>query len=165
MSTVNTQTATMLDLLVIESRDAAVGFRQAAAAATDGRLRALLSNFAQLRAQLAGELERALAGLDGRGSSAIAGRPAGEFSQDTSFASSRNCAATISDCRERDEQILKQYQWILKRDLSATLRQIVSRQFAAVQADYQRLGELVAALDVPSAAGVHSRASDGPGGG
>jgi uncharacterized protein (TIGR02284 family) len=156
MSTLNTQSAAMLDLLVAESRAAAIGFRQAAATIGDEPLHALLSNFAQLRGQLAGELENALASLDLPAFVPNVGRSASESSSEASYGANPNGAATLAECRENDELILKQYQWILKRELPAQLRQIVSRQHAAMQADCQRLKDLLAAAE-PSAAGSDVR--------
>jgi hypothetical protein len=135
----------LLDQLRCRCQEAEDQLREAAANIEDERLQTLLNDLAQTRAHLNSELQPFLSPRSPRLTSAPSeNKPQAPRGDNfTRYDEAHDLVRMISLCRSRDESCLKQYQWILKWDLPASLRQIMSRQHAAVLADYQRLGEIL----------------------
>jgi hypothetical protein len=125
-------------------------------------LQTLLNSYAQMRTQLAAELERALApGVRRKDRLPGDSAPDAVRSRDSAVRAggSRDSDGTLNECRAHDEHCLKHYQWVLKRDLPHALRQIVSRQHAAMQADYQQLCQLLHSAGGDANANAGSRSA------
>ncbi len=144
MSTLTPQTCVLLEHLLASYRRAELAFGRIAIEIQPDRLQGLLRNYAQMRSQLAAELEGALHHFRSAyhphsvpsANDFVPGRGAGDS----------DVGSVLAECGWYDEQTLKLYPSILRRELPQPLRKIVSRQHSAVQADYQRLCELIRSL-------------------
>lgn len=146
MSTLTPQTVSLLEHLLASYRDAESTFRNAAAQDGSDRLRALMLSYAQMRSQLARELEAALSRSRRRSGSPSSNGNGHTHPADQAY---DGAIVTLHDCAASDQECLVRYPAILRRELSQPLRQIVSRQYAAMRADHERMRELLP-VELPS---------------
>jgi uncharacterized protein (TIGR02284 family) len=135
----------LLGRLLTNCRDAEQGFQAAAGAAEDDHLRVLFGNYSQQRAQLATELEKYLEDMEAPPQAShghtvsnaihrawITVRSALEVDDQT----------LLAECDKGDHLTLEQYDEVLREDLSASIRQMVRRQRAAIESARERICEL-----------------------
>lgn len=144
MSTGNRQITSKLNVLVETCHDAEQGFRTAANRVEEEHLRILLHNYCQQRVQLAAELQkevRQLGGTPETGGSASGAIHRG-WMNIKSAVGAQDDAAILAECERAEDAAIEQYADALRADLPAPIRQIISRQHAAIKAARDRIREL-----------------------
>jgi len=140
----NDSVASTLYGLIETCREGEEGFRLAAERVEVDYLKILFRNYSQQRAQLAAELEKLLRHSDtqteANGSvakalhrSAIVTRAASDGSDET---------VVLNECERGEDVALEAYEEALSQSLPPSIRQVVSRQCAAIRAAHDRIREL-----------------------
>jgi len=144
MTLKNEEVIETLDKLIATCRDAEAGFRLAATEVEAGHLKSLFDSYCQQRAQLGAELQQTARRLGGNpvDSGTTRGAVHRGWLEVKSAIRGRDAGAILSECERGEDFALEEYQDALNTDLPTTVRQIVSRQYAAVKAAHDRIREL-----------------------
>jgi uncharacterized protein (TIGR02284 family) len=149
MSTGNDETIAKLNQLITTCSDAEKGFRTAANSVEEEHLRILFNNYCQQRVQLAAELQkevRRLGGTPETAGSAAGGSAAGAIHRGwmnlKSAVAGHDDTAILTECEQGEDVAIEEYEHTLQADLPPNVRQVVSRQYAAVRAARDRIREL-----------------------
>ena len=144
MATINDEVVSTLNELIEACRDGEEGFRTAAQAVDDDHLRTLFNNYCQQRAQLAAELQREVLRLGSQPQSS--GSTAGALHRGwvnlKSAIAGHDDGAVLSECERGEDVAIEQYQHALNANLPSNIKQVVSRQYAAINAAHDRIREL-----------------------
>ena len=135
--------ATLNDLIET-CRDGQEGFRTAAEAVSDGELRRLFHEYSRQRARFVGDLQdevRRLGGDPENSGSIIASLHRGWMGLRAAV-TGRDDRAILAECERGEDSALSNYRTALGRDLPASVRSLVERQFAEVKAAHDRVRSL-----------------------
>jgi uncharacterized protein (TIGR02284 family) len=144
MSIGNDDTIAKLNQLIETCSDAEKGFRTAANSVEDEHLGILFNNYCQQRVQLVAELQkevRRLGGTAETGGSAAGAIHRGWINM-KSAVTGHDDAAILAECERGEDAAIEEYENTLQADLPQNVRQVVSRQYAAVRAARDRIREL-----------------------
>src|SRR5437764_2903091 len=144
-----TQTSEMISTLnsLIETlKDGQEGFRQASEAVKDATLKSLFNEYSLERAKFAGELQNEVIRSFGESkpeeSSSTAGALHRAWINLKSALTAGDDHAILAECERGEDSAVNEYRKALEENLSAPLREIISRQSADVKAAHDRVKAL-----------------------
>jgi uncharacterized protein (TIGR02284 family) len=127
--------------LIETLKDGQEGFRQAAEAVKDPQLKSLFNSYSEQRARFATELEQEVGDLGEtpETSSSASGALHRAWINIKSVATSGDDAAILSECERGEDVAVKEFKEAMQDQLSAPVRDIVSRQYREVQNAHDRI--------------------------
>ena|SRR5436190_3104431 len=135
-----------LNDLIETLKDGQEGFRQAAAAVNDSRLKSLFSDYSLQRSRFAGELQNEAITLgehNPENTSSTAGAMHRAWINLKSAITSGDDHAILAECERGEDSAVNEYKKAMEvEDLSAPIREIISRQFTDVKGAHDRIREL-----------------------
>lgn len=144
MTLTNDQVVSTLNGLIETCHNGEEGFRNAAGKAEEDHLKTLFNNYCQQRAQLAAELEQEVRRLGGEAETGgtVAGAMHRGWMNVKAAATGSDDAALLAECERGEDVAVEAYEDALNAALPANIKQVVSRQFAAIKAAHDRIREL-----------------------
>ncbi len=144
------QTSTIISTLnsLIESlKDGQEGFRQASEGVKDSQLKSLFSEYSLQRAKFAGELQNHVIQLgepDPEKTSSTAGALHRAWINIKSAVTSQDDHAVLAECERGEDSAVAEYKKAMEGDsnLTAPLRETISRQYQDVKAAHDRIKAL-----------------------
>jgi len=134
-----------LNSLIETCRDGEEGFRVASGDVKNAELKTLFTEYSQQRARFIDELQIIVDGLgeDAAETSSVAGALHRGWINIKSVISSGDEHAILAECERGEDSAVEQYQEALAdQTLSAQVRDVVQRQYVAVQAAHDRVRDL-----------------------
>jgi uncharacterized protein (TIGR02284 family) len=128
--------------LIETLKDGQEGFQQAAEAVNDSGLKSVLNEYSLQRAKFAGELQseaRQLGEDEPEESSSASGAAHRAWINLKSALTGGDDHAILAECERGEDSAVKEYREAMEEDLSAPIREIVSRQFSEVQSAHDRI--------------------------
>jgi uncharacterized protein (TIGR02284 family) len=137
----NDNVISTLNGLIETCKDGQEGFRQAAEGVQNSDLKSAFYEYAQQRAQFAGELQSAVRELGGdpENSSSLAGMLHRGWINIKSAVTGQDDKAILSEAERGEDSAKNMYSEALEQELPANIRSIVERQSAAVQQAHDRV--------------------------
>ena len=140
------ETISTINDLIETLKDGQEGFRQAAEAVEDPELKSLFNEFSLQRARFAGELQRDAIGL-GESKPEKHGSAAGSMHRAwidlKSAITKRDDHAILAECERGEDSAIKEYQEAMEEEeLSAPIREIISRQYGEIKKAHDRIKQL-----------------------
>jgi uncharacterized protein (TIGR02284 family) len=138
----NLELRATLNELIQSCRDSHEGFLTAAENIEAGDVKNLLNHCSLERAKFAGELQTASHELGDStpeyAGSAVGALHRGWINLKTAIMG-RSAHGILVECERGEDRAVAEYQKILQRKLPANIREIVERQYSAIQATHHRL--------------------------
>ena len=135
----------IIDDLIETLKDGQEGFKQAAESVKDPQLKSLFSEYSQQRARFAVELRSKAQSPDER-ESKMSGSAAGALHRGwinlKSAVTKGDGHAILAECERGEDSAVEQYKKAVDDNLSAQLREIVSRQYAEIKKAHDRIRNL-----------------------
>ena len=135
-----------LNGLIETLKDGQKGFREASQAVKDTQLKSLFSEYSLERARFAGELQNEAITLgehDPEDSSSTAGALHRAWINLKSAITSQDDHAILAECERGEDSAVAEYKKAMEdEDLSAPIREIVSRQYVEVQQAHNNIKAL-----------------------
>jgi uncharacterized protein (TIGR02284 family) len=134
-----------INCLIETLKDGQEGFKQAAAAVKDSNLKSLFSEYSLQRGKFAGELQseaRQLGEAKPEDSSSTAGAMHRAWINLKSAVTSGDDHAILAECERGEDSAVSEYEEAIEDDLSAPIRDIVSRQYGEVKSAHDRIKQL-----------------------
>ena len=135
-----------INSLIETLKDGQEGFKQAAEAVKDSNLKSVLNEFSLQRSQFAGELQaeaRQMGESEPEESGSASGAIHRAWIDLKSAITSGDDHAVLAECERGEDSAIKEYQEAIESDdLSAPIRDIVSRQYSQVKSAHDRIKEL-----------------------
>ena len=132
--------------LIETLKDGQKGFREASEAVKDSQLKMLFSEFSLQRSKFAGELQNeaiTLGDHDPENSSSTAGAMHRAWINLKSAITSQDDHAILAECERGEDSAVAEFKKAMEEEeLSAPVREIVSRQYADVKAAHDRIKAL-----------------------
>jgi uncharacterized protein (TIGR02284 family) len=132
--------------LIETLKDGQEGFRQASEAVTDSKLKMLFSEFSLQRAKFAGELQNEAISLgehNPENTSSTAGAMHRAWINLKSAITSGDDHAILAECERGEDSAVNEYKKAMEEDeLSAPVREAISRQYTDVKDAHDRIREL-----------------------
>jgi uncharacterized protein (TIGR02284 family) len=132
--------------LIETLKDGQQGFREASEAVKDAKLKSLFSEYSLQRAKFAGELQSQAIGLgehDPEDSSSTAGAMHRAWINLKSAITSQDDHAILAECERGEDSAVSEYKKAMEGDeLSASVRETISRQYADVKQAHDRIKAL-----------------------
>jgi uncharacterized protein (TIGR02284 family) len=131
--------------LIETLKDGEKGFKEASEAVRDPQLRSLFEQYSQQRHRFANELQaqaQTLGESKPEKSSSAAGAMHRAWINLKSAVTSGDDKAILSECERGEDSAVHEYQEAIHDGLSATAREIVSRQFAEIKSAHDRVKQL-----------------------
>jgi uncharacterized protein (TIGR02284 family) len=137
----NDNVISTLNGLIETCKDGQEGFQQAAEGVQNSDLKSAFYEYAQQRAQFAGELQSAVRELGGdpENSSSLAGMLHRGWINIKSAVTGQDDKAILSEAERGEDSAKNMYSEALEQELPANIRSIVERQSAAVQQAHDRV--------------------------
>jgi uncharacterized protein (TIGR02284 family) len=140
------ETISTINDLIETLKDGQEGFRQAAEAVKNPELKSLFNKFSMQRSRFAGELQSqavALGESKPEDSSSAAGAMHRAWIDLKSAIAKRDDHAILAECERGEDSAVKEYKEAMEEgNLSAPVREIISRQYAEVQSAHDRIKQL-----------------------
>jgi uncharacterized protein (TIGR02284 family) len=140
------ETISTINDLIETLKDGQEGFRQAAKAVKDPELKSLFNEFSLQRSRFAGELQSqavALGESKPEDSSSAAGAMHRAWIDLKSAIAKRDDHAILAECERGEDSAVKEYKEAMEEEnLAASVREIISRQYAEVQSAHDRIKQL-----------------------
>jgi uncharacterized protein (TIGR02284 family) len=140
------ETISTINDLIETLKDGQEGFRQAAEAVKNPELKSLFNEFSMQRSRFAGELQSqavALGESKPEDSSSAAGAMHRAWIDLKSAIAKRDDHAILAECERGEDSAVKEYKEAMEEEnLSAPVREIISRQYADVQRAHDRIKQL-----------------------
>ncbi len=139
------ETISTINDLIETLKDGQEGFRQAAEAVEDPKLKSLFNEYSLQRARFAGELQSqavALGESKPEDSSSAAGAMHRAWINLKSAVTSGDDHAILAECERGEDSAVKEYKEALEDDLALPLREIVSCQYSEVKRAHDRIRNL-----------------------
>jgi uncharacterized protein (TIGR02284 family) len=132
-----------INSLIETLKDGQEGFKQASEAVRDSHLKSLFSEFSLQRARFAGELQSEARNL-GESEPEEGGSASGAMHRAwidlKSAITSGDDHAILSECERGEDSAIKEYKEAMEEEeLSAPIRDIISRQYSEVQGAHDRI--------------------------
>lgn len=136
-----------LNSLIETLKDGQEGFRQASEGVKDSQLKSLFSEYALQRSKFAGELQQHVIQLgepDPEKTSSTAGAMHRAWINIKSAVTSRDDHAVLAECERGEDSAVSEYKKAMEDDsnLSAPIRETVSRQYTEIKAAHDRIKAL-----------------------
>jgi uncharacterized protein (TIGR02284 family) len=132
--------------LIETLKDGQEGFRQASEAVKDSQLKSLFSEFSLQRARFAGELQNEAISLgehDPENTSSTAGAMHRAWINLKSAITSADDHAILAECERGEDSAVAEFKKAMEEEeLSAPIRDTISRQYADVKRAHDRIREL-----------------------
>jgi uncharacterized protein (TIGR02284 family) len=131
--------------LIETLRDGQEGFKQAAEGVKDPQLKSLFNEYSQQRSRFATELQseaRSLGEREPETSSTAAGSLHRAWINLKSAVTRGDDHAILAECERGEDSAVEQYKKAVDDNLSAQLREIVSRQYAEIKKAHDRIRNL-----------------------
>jgi uncharacterized protein (TIGR02284 family) len=132
--------------LIETLKDGQEGFRQAAEAVSDPELKSLFNGYSMQRSRFAGELQNEAVSLGEskpEDTSSASGALHRTWINLKSAMTSKDDHAILAECERGEDSAVKEYREAMQNeDLSAPVREIVSRQFTEVKSAHDRIKQL-----------------------
>jgi uncharacterized protein (TIGR02284 family) len=132
--------------LIETLKDGQEGFRQASEAVKDSRLKAIFSEFSLQRARFAGELQNEAITLgehDPENTSSTAGAMHRAWINLKAAITSADDHAILAECERGEDSAVNEYKKAMEEEeISAPIRETISRQYADVKRAHDRIREL-----------------------
>jgi uncharacterized protein (TIGR02284 family) len=132
--------------LIETLKDGQEGFRQASEAVKDSRLKSLFSEYSLQRSKFAGELQNEAISLGDHNpedSSSTAGAMHRAWINLRAAITSGDDHAVLTECERGEDSAVNEYKKAMEdEDLSATVRETITRQYADVKRAHDRIREL-----------------------
>jgi uncharacterized protein (TIGR02284 family) len=132
--------------LIETLKDGQQGFREASEAVKDTQLKSLFNEYSLQRAQFAGELQSKAIGLgehDPEDSSSTAGAMHRAWINLKSAITSQDDHAILAECERGEDSAVAEYKKAMEeQELSAPIRETISRQYADVKSAHDRIKAL-----------------------
>jgi uncharacterized protein (TIGR02284 family) len=132
--------------LIETLKDGQEGFRQAAEAVKDSNLKSLFGEYSLQRSRFAGELQaqaRQLGESKPEDSSSASGAMHRAWINIKSAVTSGDDCAILAECERGEDSAVKEYKDAMEDDdLSAPVRDMVSRQYQEVKSAHDRIRQL-----------------------
>lgn len=140
------ETISTINDLIETLKDGQEGFRQAAEAVEDPELKSLFHEYSLQRSRFAGELQSEalrLGETEPEDSSSVAGAMHRTWINLKSAIAKHDNHAILAECERGEDSAVKQYQEAMEDDdLTAPVREIISRQYAGVKSAHDRVKQL-----------------------
>jgi uncharacterized protein (TIGR02284 family) len=137
------ETISTMNDLIETLKDGQEGFRQAAKAVENPKLKSLFNEYSLQRSQFAGELQTqavALGESKPEDSSSAAGAMHRAWINLKSAIARRDDHAILAECERGEDSAVKEYKEAIEdENLAAPVREIISRQYAEVQSAHDRI--------------------------
>jgi uncharacterized protein (TIGR02284 family) len=131
-----------INSLIETLKDGQEGFKQAAEGVKDPSLKSLFNEYSLQRAKFAGELQAQAVQFgepDPTDSSSAAGAMHRAWINLKSAVTSQDDHAILAECERGEDSAVKEYKDALEEDISAPVREIISRQYGEVQSAHDRI--------------------------
>jgi uncharacterized protein (TIGR02284 family) len=132
--------------LIETLKDGQKGFREASEAVKDTRMKSIFSEFSLQRARFAGELQNEAITLgehNPENTSSAAGAMHRAWINLKAAITSRDDHAILAECERGEDSAVNEFKKAMEEtELSAPIREIVSRQYAEVKRAHDRIKEL-----------------------
>jgi uncharacterized protein (TIGR02284 family) len=131
--------------LIETLKDGQEGFKQAAQAVNDSKLKSLFNEFSQQRAKFARELQseaHRLGETEPEQSSSAAGTMHRAWIDLKAAVTSGNDHAILAECERGEDSAVKEYKEAMEADFTLPVREIVSRQYSEVKTAHDRIRNL-----------------------
>jgi uncharacterized protein (TIGR02284 family) len=139
------ETVSVLDELIETLKDGQEGFKQAAEAVKDPQLKSLFSEYSQQRSRFASALQnevRSLGETEPETTSSTAGALHRGWINLKSAVTGGDDHAILAECERGEDSAVEEYKKALQDDLSPSVYEIVSRQYAEIKAAHDRIRNL-----------------------
>jgi len=137
------ETISTINDLIETLKDGQEGFRQAAEAVEDSKLKSLFNEYSLQRARFAGELQSqavALGESKPEDSSSAAGAMHRAWINLKAAIAKRDDHAILAECERGEDSAVKEYKEAMEEEnLAAPVREIISRQYSEVQSAHDRI--------------------------
>jgi len=135
-----------INSLIETLKDGQEGFKQAAEAVKDSDLKSLFSEYSLQRSRFAGELQAQAVQLGEskpEDSGSVSGAMHRTWIDIKSAVTSGDDHAILAECERGEDSAIKEYKEAMEDDdLSAPVRDIVSRQYSEVKSAHDRIKQL-----------------------
>jgi uncharacterized protein (TIGR02284 family) len=134
-----------INSLIETLKDGQEGFKQAAEGVKDSTLKSLFNEYSLQRAKFAGELQAQAVQLgesDPEDSSSTSGAMHRAWINIKSAITSEDDHAILAECERGEDSAVSEYKEALEEDISAPIRDIISRQYSEVQSAHDRIKSL-----------------------
>lgn len=140
------ETISTINDLIETLKDGQEGFRQAAEAVEDPELKSLFNEYSLQRSRFAGELQSEALRLGEskpEDSSSTAGAMHRTWINLKSAIAKRDNHAILAECERGEDSAVKEYEEAMEdEDLTAPVREIISRQYTEVKSAHDRVKQL-----------------------
>jgi uncharacterized protein (TIGR02284 family) len=145
------ETISTINDLIETLKDGQEGFRQAAEAVEDPELKSLFHEYSLQRSRFAGELQSEalrLGETKPEDSSSAAGAMHRTWINLKSAIAKRDNHAILAECERGEDSAVKEYEEAMEdEDLTAPVREIISRQYTEVKSAHDRVKQLRDAMN------------------
>jgi uncharacterized protein (TIGR02284 family) len=134
-----------LNGLIETLKDGQQGFKEASEAVKQPQLKSLFSEFSLQRAKFAGELQNEAISLgehDPEDTSSTAGAMHRAWINLKSAITSQDDHAILAECERGEDSAVAEYKKAMEEDLSAPIRETISRQYTDVKSAHDRIKAL-----------------------
>ena len=131
--------------LIETLKDGQEGFKQAAEGVKDPQLKSLFNDYSQRRSRFATELQsqaRSLGEPEPETSSTAAGALHRSWINLKSAVTRGDDHAILAECERGEDSAVEEYKKAIDQNLSAQLREIVSRQYSEIKNTHDRIKNL-----------------------
>jgi uncharacterized protein (TIGR02284 family) len=131
-----------INSLIETLKDGQEGFRQAAEGVKDPSLKSVFNEYSLQRAKFAGELQAEAVQLGEskpEDSSSTAGAMHRAWINIKSAVTSKDDHAILAECERGEDSAVNEYKEALEEDISAPVRDLISRQYGEVQNAHDRI--------------------------
>ena len=131
--------------LIETLKDGQEGFKQAAEAVKDTKLKSLFGEFSQQRARFARELQseaNRFGETEPKKGSSATGAIHRAWIDLKAAATSGDDHAILAECERGEDSAVKEYKEAMEADLAPPVREIVSRQYSEVKSAHDRIRSL-----------------------
>ena len=131
--------------LIETLKDGQEGFKQAAEGVKDPQLKSLFNDYSQQRSRFATELQsqaRSLGEPEPETSSTAAGALHRSWINLKSAVTRGDDHAILAECERGEDSAVEEYKKAIDQNLSAQLREIVSRQYSEIKNTHDRIKNL-----------------------
>jgi uncharacterized protein (TIGR02284 family) len=139
------ETVSIINGLIETLKDGQEGFRQAAGGVKDPQLKSLFNEYSSQRSRFAAELQnqaQALGESKPETSSSAAGALHRAWINLKSALSSGDDHAILAECERGEDSAVEEYRKAINDNLSAPVREIVSRQYAEIKKAHDHIKTL-----------------------
>src|SRR5438105_1666443 len=134
-----------LNGLIETLKDGQEGFRQASEAVKDFQLKMLFGEYSLQRAKFAGELQNEAITLgehDPENRSSTAGALHRAWINLKAAVTSHDDHAILEECERGEDSAVNEYRKAMEEEISAPIRETISKQYAEVKSAHDRIREL-----------------------